>query len=63
MAATDATAGGVADALERKQLVKRKPLPEDQRTITLALTAKGRRHAESLEDILDEVEAAKDGDF
>lgn len=58
LAATYATASGVADALERKQLVKRKPLAEDQRTITLALTAKGNREAEALEDVLDEVEAA-----
>lgn len=58
LAATYATASGVADALERKQLIKRKPLPEDQRTITLTLTPKGRRETTSLEDVLDEVEAA-----
>lgn len=58
LAATYATASGVADALERKQLIKRKPLPEDQRTITLTLTPKGRREAESLEDVLDEMEGA-----
>ncbi len=58
LAATYATASGVADALERKRLIKRKPLPEDQRTITLTLTARGRREAEALEDVLDEIEAA-----
>ncbi|MDW8326509.1 MAG: MarR family winged helix-turn-helix transcriptional regulator [Anaerolineales bacterium] len=58
LAATYATASGVADALEDKGLVKRKPLPEDRRIITLALTAKGRREAAELEDVLDEIEAA-----
>ncbi|GAB4462035.1 MAG: MarR family transcriptional regulator [Anaerolineales bacterium] len=58
LAATYATASGVADALERKQLLRRKPLPEDKRTVTLALTAKGTREAASLEDVLGEVEAA-----
>lgn len=55
---TYATASGVADALERKGLVKRAPLAEDRRTITLSLTAKGKRQAEALEDVLDEIEAA-----
>lgn len=58
LAATYATASGVADALERKELLRRKPLPEDKRTVTLTLTAKGAREAASLEDVLGEVEAA-----
>lgn len=53
-----ATASGVVDALERKHLVRRQPLPEDQRTITLHLTPEGRQQAEALDNILDEVEAA-----
>jgi len=58
LAATAATASGVTDALERKGLVKRKPLAQDQRTITLALTAKGSHVAATLEDVLDEIQAA-----
>lgn len=58
LAATYATTSGVADALERKQFARRNPLPEDRRTVTLVLTVKGNRAAESLEDMLDEVEAA-----
>jgi DNA-binding MarR family transcriptional regulator len=60
LAATYATASGVADALEHKGLVRRKPLLEDQRTTTLTLTAKGRREAQQLEDVLDEIETAID---
>ncbi|MBI5824555.1 MAG: winged helix-turn-helix transcriptional regulator [Chloroflexi bacterium] len=58
LAATYATASGVADALERKQLLRRKPLAEDRRTVTLNLTAKGGREAATVEDVLGEVEAA-----
>lgn len=55
---TYATSSGVADALERKRLIQRAPLPEDQRVITLGLTPKGEDKAEMLEDVLDEIEAA-----
>ncbi|HXF84123.1 MAG TPA: MarR family winged helix-turn-helix transcriptional regulator [Anaerolineales bacterium] len=58
LATSYATASVVADALERKQLLRRKPLPEDKRTVTLALTPKGARDAASLEDVFGEVEAA-----
>lgn len=58
LSATYATASGVADALERKGLVRRKPLPEDRRTVSLALTTQGARQVELLDDLLDEVEAA-----
>ncbi len=53
-----ATASGIIDALERKQLVVRQPLPADRRTITLSLTERGEQEAEALEDVLDEIEAA-----
>lgn len=55
---TYATASGVVDALESKQLVERQPLPEDQRIVTLHLTDKGVREAEALENMLNEVESA-----
>lgn len=55
---TYATSSGVADALERKRLIKRTPLPEDQRVITVGLTPKGESKAELLEDVLDEIESA-----
>ncbi|RMG95504.1 MAG: MarR family transcriptional regulator [Chloroflexi bacterium] len=55
---TYATASGVADALERKRLIERLPLPADQRVVTLKLTPKGEAQAKMLEDILDEIEAA-----
>lgn len=58
LAVADATASKVADALERKRLIRRKPLAEDKRTITLALTAEGARQTASAEDVLVEVEAA-----
>lgn len=58
LSATYATASGVADALERKSLLKRQPLPADQRTVTLHLTSLGSQQAEALEDLLDEIEAA-----
>ena len=53
-----ATSSGVVDALENKRLVKRQPLPEDQRTITLQLTEAGGQKTDQLENILDEVESA-----
>lgn len=56
--ATYATASGVADALERKRLIKRAPLPEDRRVTTLELTPEGDGGAEMLEDVLDEIESA-----
>jgi len=55
---TYATSSGVADALEGKRLIQRKPLSEDQRVIMLVLTSKGESEAEMLEDVLDEIEAA-----
>ncbi len=55
---TYATASGVADALERKHLIERVPLAEDQRVITLSLTPEGRHQADRLEDVLDEIETA-----
>lgn len=58
LGATYATSSGVADALERKQLIKRTPLPEDQRVITLGLTPKGEAKVEMLEDVLDEIQSA-----
>jgi hypothetical protein len=58
LGATYATTSVVANALERKQLLKRQPLPEDRRTVTLQLTAKGGREAASVEDVLAEVETA-----
>lgn len=58
LSATYATASGVADTLERKGLVRRRPLLEDQRTITLTLTSQGSQQAEALEDLLDEIEVA-----
>ncbi len=55
---TYATSSGVADALEHKRLIKRTPLPEDQRVITLGLTPEGEEEVGMLEDVLDEIEAA-----
>lgn len=55
---TYATTSDVVDALERKRLIKRTPLPEDQRVVTIRLTPKGEDEAEMLEDVLDEIEAA-----
>jgi DNA-binding MarR family transcriptional regulator len=46
--ATMATASEVADALERKGLVAREPLPADRRTVTLRLTVAGRRRVAPL---------------
>lgn len=57
---TDATSSEVADALERKRLVRRTSLPEDQRIVKLTLTPEGERRAEALEGVLDEIEAAID---
>lgn len=58
LGATYATASGVADALERKDLARRQPLPADQRVTTLELTPRGRQQTEQVEDILAEIEAA-----
>lgn len=58
LGATYATSSGVADALERKRLIKRTPLPEDQRVVTLRLTPEGEDEARMLEDVLDEIEVA-----
>ncbi|MCC7355547.1 MAG: winged helix-turn-helix transcriptional regulator [Anaerolineae bacterium] len=58
LSATYATASGVADALERKELVKRSPHPTDARTVTLDLTGKGEREAEGLDNLLDDVGSA-----
>jgi DNA-binding MarR family transcriptional regulator len=55
---TYATSSGVADALERKELIRRVPLPEDQRVVSLRLTAEGEGKAQRLEDVLDEIESA-----
>jgi DNA-binding MarR family transcriptional regulator len=55
---TYATSSGVANALEDKQLIKRTPLPEDQRVVTLELTPNGERDIEALNNVLDEIELA-----
>ncbi|MGB9753674.1 MAG: MarR family transcriptional regulator [Roseiflexus castenholzii] len=55
---TYATASGVADALEGKQLIARAPLPDDQRVVTLSLTDAGEVQTDQLENILDEIEMA-----
>ncbi len=55
---TSATSSGVADALEQKRLLQRRPLLEDERVVMLELTPEGRNEAERLEDVLDEIEAA-----
>lgn len=56
LASSYATASGVADALERKQFVQRRPDPQDARAVRLVLTPEGERQAEALEDVLDDVE-------
>ncbi len=58
LVSTYATASGVADALEKKDLALRQPHAEDARTVTLTLTEKGRQQADELENVLDEIEAA-----
>jgi DNA-binding MarR family transcriptional regulator len=58
LASSYATTSGVVDALEKKRLVERRPLPGDQRTITLHLTDKGHDKAAQLDDVLDTVEGA-----
>lgn len=55
---TYATASEVADALERKQLINRSPLPDDQRVIALRLTPEGEEATKRLDDLLDEIESA-----
>ncbi len=54
---TLATASGVANALEVKGLVVRKPWPQHRRTITLHLTPQGHALAGQVDDVLDELEA------
>jgi DNA-binding MarR family transcriptional regulator len=56
----DATSSGIADALQRKRLIWRVPLPEDRRVITLGLTPEGEGTAGALEDVLSEIESAVD---
>lgn len=58
LASTNATTSGVVDALESKQLVDRRHLPEDQRTVTLHLTDAGQTKTDALEDVLNDIEAA-----
>lgn len=58
LAITYATASGVADALERKRLIRRKPLPEDKRTVTLSMTTEGGHQAAAVEDVLEDIAAA-----
>lgn len=53
-----ATASGIADALERKQLIRRQPSPEDARAVILALTEVGQVQAVDLENVLDELAEA-----
>lgn len=55
---TQATASGVADALETKGLAQRAPRPADQRVVALTLTPAGEAQAAQLEDVLDDVAAA-----
>ncbi|MCL6509770.1 MAG: MarR family winged helix-turn-helix transcriptional regulator [Anaerolineae bacterium] len=54
---TYATSSGIADALERKRLLRRVASPADRRVTTLGLTPKGAGKAALLEDVLDEIEA------
>lgn len=58
LAATYATTSGVTDALERKRLIERQRHPDDARSVMLELTEEGRRRADALEDVLDEIEEA-----
>jgi DNA-binding MarR family transcriptional regulator len=58
LAASYATASGVADALERKRLLQRRPHAADRRTVMLMLTDSGQERASALETVLDEIEAA-----
>ncbi len=55
---SQASASGVADALEHKGLAQRAPRPTDQRVVTLTLTPAGEEQTTQLEDVLDEVMAA-----
>ncbi len=55
---TYATTSNIADALQAKGLIARRPLPEDQRVITLHLTPQGVTRVGEVEDVLDEIEAA-----
>jgi DNA-binding MarR family transcriptional regulator len=58
LSSTYATTSGVVDALEKKQLVTRKPLEHDHRTVTLHLTEDGVEEAAALDDMLHEIDAA-----
>ena len=58
LGSTYATTSEVVDALERKGLVERTPLPQDHRVTTLRLTPKGQLETELVENILDEIESA-----
>lgn len=58
LAVSYATASGIADALERKELVERRPDPTDQRVMVLSLTTMGLAQVEQLEDVVDDIDAA-----
>lgn len=58
LASSYATTSGVVDALENKGFVKRQPLPSDQRTITLQLTAAGIQKTGLVDDVLEVIESA-----
>ncbi|MCL6473644.1 MAG: MarR family winged helix-turn-helix transcriptional regulator [Firmicutes bacterium] len=53
-----ATSSSVADALERKGLLKRSVVPEDLRVVKLALTPAGEERVAQVEGVLDVIEAA-----
>ncbi|MCS6908306.1 MAG: MarR family winged helix-turn-helix transcriptional regulator [Anaerolineales bacterium] len=52
------TTSAVVDALERKELVERRPSESNRRTINLRLTQRGKEKSATLEDLLDEIEQA-----
>ncbi len=53
-----ATSSEVADALERKRLLLRQPMPQDRRTVTLQLTEEGKEKTKMLENVLQEIESS-----